>query len=42
MTQVDLVCGFSHLGRFSALFRGEYGVQPSPVLDRARKRGPWS
>ncbi|MCD1144561.1 AraC family transcriptional regulator [Kocuria sp. LUK] len=38
VTQVALDCGFSHLGRFSALFHGKYGVQPSAVLDEARRR----
>lgn len=36
VTGIALACGFSHLGRFAAEYRGRYGESPSRTLVEAR------
>ncbi|MCG6859635.1 MAG: helix-turn-helix domain-containing protein [Salaquimonas sp.] len=36
VTQTALACGFTHLGRFSQLYRATYGELPSKTLHRSR------
>ncbi|WP_026381797.1 helix-turn-helix domain-containing protein [Afifella pfennigii] len=38
VSTIALDCGFTHLGRFSALYRRTYGTLPSDELARARLR----
>lgn len=40
ITEIALACGFSHLGRFSALYRSAYGTTPSATLTIDGKASP--
>jgi len=38
VTRIAMECGFTHLGRFSALYRSTFGELPSDTLARAESR----